>query len=365
MPKPFTVNITNEFYLAIAKRGIHSFLMLGVVKDDGSHQLLARVGKSNNLDPDFNYPCKMAPKIFCGNGSIAVLNDEGIFRPQNTRSLISYQAYSLSLEQVIEFLSLIYEIEKQQLENPIIRALWNKHRTEKDRIECYIPTVDKEQQKINFEFKSLKAWVDGVDSKNKHPNSNNLSKDAQTLHSSNTCRTTALRILESVLGFKTSVSEFFYIAPKYRTTLLAGQPLSNRFYILPPPPEAFSETLTHSQLDVLQHLYQRLEVLPASKINDIKTLTKFEELKAMYIEIAGQPHLGATEVLTSILAHEAAHRKELYAVRSPNIISRFFSIKSTTEQMMTQLKQKLGREAAQQPPFVSCPPDHDGMPILK
>jgi hypothetical protein len=354
MPKSFVVNIKNEFYIAIANKGMHCFLMLGVVKDDGSHQLLARVGKSNNLDPDFYNHCRMMQKAICGSGTIAIISDEGIFKPKTKQIFISYQAYTISKEQAIEFLVLINDIEIQQLENPTVRASWNKYKTDENRIQCYIPTVDKAQQTINFEFKSLNSWANGISSKGKYHNRNNLFKDAQTLHTSNTCRTTALRILESVLGFKTGVSESFYIAPKYRTTLLAGQPLSSSFYILPPPPEAFFKTLSPSQLDVLQQLYKRLAVLPLSKINDIKTRAKFMELKAMYLDIAGYCNLSAVDVLVSILAHEAAHRKELYAVRSPNIISRFFSIKSTTEHMLTQLKQKLSHEAGPQSSFVSC-----------
>ncbi len=74
MTEPLILAKDSEFFLSIAKQGIHSFMMLGVV-NDGAPQLLARVGKTNDIDPDFGRQGTMLQKAL-GDGTLARLAKE-------------------------------------------------------------------------------------------------------------------------------------------------------------------------------------------------------------------------------------------------------------------------------------------------
>ena len=340
MPLNFTVGSDNEYFLAIAKQGIHSFMMLGVIKDDGSPQLLARVGKTNWIDPDASSGLKMTAKS-CGKGTLAMIGDEGITRKKDHNVAVNYQAYTISLEQMKGFLSLIKEIEAKQLHNSRINnALINA--SEEDRsISCYAPILGDKTRSVPFEYKKLQEWTEAPKDRIKYPTSETIATHAQTLSATNTCRTTSLNVVECVLGFKTDISKYFFVAPKFQTTLSAGQPLKETFYILPAPPIACTNQLTKQQTYVLNKLYKRLEEIPKSHPGDPKTKEKFDQLKTIYKQIAGENNLNANTLLTKIIEHEALNSKTLFTKRSPNFLSRLFSMSSTTERLFKQMKTEL------------------------
>jgi hypothetical protein len=342
MPDDFNVSTKNDFYIAIAKQGIHSFIMLGVTLDDGSHRLIARVGKTDNLDPDFGNPLKMALKE-AQSIALTRLASEGISRPLNREQpIIHYQAYAINFQQAQQCLELLHEIERTQLENDALNAALNKLKHEEHkRIFCYIPTA--EGDKITFKYKKLEdAFKESPRSSS--PKVAEIAMGAQQLNLSNTCRTTALSILEEILGFKTQVSTSFLVAPRYRTTLVAGQPHEQTFYILPLPPTAYPD-VNKRQVAILTKLYQRLEAIPLAQGSDLKTKNKFEQLKKLYVKIAGENTLDAGTLLTKIKEHEAIASVHLYARRSSNWFTRFFNVPTTTEQVLSTIKTSLENEA--------------------
>ena len=90
------VNKSDEFFISVTKQGIHNFIMLGVM-NKGAPKLLARVGKTDNIDPDFKEVIKMLRKAV-GQGTLARLADEGISRPLKNTVDITYQAYAVNFE---------------------------------------------------------------------------------------------------------------------------------------------------------------------------------------------------------------------------------------------------------------------------
>jgi hypothetical protein len=314
--KDLELSINDQYFLAIGKQKEHSFMMLGVMHH-GEPTLLARVGKQRvgGASPQENSETtriKILPRY------IGQITSEGLKRKSDTRTQIHYQAYDVSYQQVTEFLKLIATIEKNQFADAHIRnAIINEVRSqvinsnkaklknyqnqlliarrtgiykqdklkeieeqinyhqreidaandidaskniilENESISCYFPESSSSSEQITFKYGKLYQAISSESSKLLVEK---LSKQAQELHINNTCRTTALNIVEKILGFKTNISPNFFIAPNYKTTLIEGQPDKESFYILPPPPEAYNINETDKKA-WLRILYDRLNETP-------------------------------------------------------------------------------------------------------
>ena len=340
----FQCSKQSEFFISIAKQGIHSFLMLGVVKNE-SPKLIARLGKTNDIDPDHSSTIKAAKKIV-GDGSLARLADEDILRQKHDKAQISYQAYTINYEQLKEFLRLVAEIERKQLENDAIRdgiiRVYTHEGIENKAIRCYVPVHEEtESDEVTFEYKKLSEYhIAELHSKQAFK----LAKEAQQIQLNNTCRDTSINLVEAILGFATNVSRHFFVSPDYKTTLKGGQPDRNTFYVLPPPPTVFKEHLTEKQSIILSKLYERMKEIPKSHLDDPKTRVKFEALKTAYKEITGENKLSVRELLNKISDYEEKNKSALFDKRSPNFLSRFFALPSTTETMFKEMKKELQQE---------------------
>ncbi|WP_133127876.1 hypothetical protein [Legionella nagasakiensis] len=338
MPSDLSVRRDSEFFISIAKQGIHSFLMLGVVGEDGSPQLLARVGKTNDIDPDFASQVTMARKAIASQ-TMARLADEGIARGKDHKADVNYKAYAINYEQFKQFLELIGDIEKRQLANPAIRDA--VERESNSRIECYVPKEgEADSDRITLIYRTLESAGYHRDP-SAEPSA--TVTGAQSLHVSNTCRTTALNILESILGFKTNVSRYFFIEPDYKSKLRAGQPDKDSFYILPPPPNTCPD-LSAQQQYVLEKLYARLEKIPKIKPEDPETRKKFDKLKDLYKSLVGENRLSASDLLVKINEHERINKEVLHKKRDPNFFSRLFSTSTSTEKMYKEMRRHLELE---------------------
>lgn len=357
----------SEFFVSLGKQGEHSFLMLGVLTTDGP-KLLARVGKTFDIDPDMNHNL-VATKKFIGEGAMARLKDEGIVRKQDHTAKFTYQAYSINLEQVKEFLTLIAEIEEKQLSDPTIKlAIVNvgKHNEayeqnknkpkneemkpdqvseqtalEKEAIRSYVPFEETDTH-VTFKYQKVKDWNADQPEKT-HSEDQELIARAQKLHARNTCRTTSLNIFERILGFATDISKQFFISPKYKATLAAGQPNAN-FYVLPAPPNTATKDLSPAERYTLEKLYKNLEKIPQSNPEAPATRAKFESLKELYKGLAGENRLSVGELLDKIEQHEQQNAEALHTKRNPNRFSELIGLKSNTEKMFNEVKAKLGKE---------------------
>ncbi|MBL7480620.1 hypothetical protein [Legionella bononiensis] len=338
----------DEYFVAIGKQGIHSFMMLGVMKD-GSPKLLTRVGKQNDVGPD-SQMTKIVESL--GDGTLSRLVDEGISRKPDSVRPMSYQAYSINYDQAKDFMGLISDVEKKQIANPNIKKgmmdLYNAGTSEttvihKEAIRSYVPTQE-EGDNVTFEWKKLNECDFSSTVKNKDKDKDKISEGVQHIQVSNTCRTTALNIVEAILGFTTDISKYFFVSPKYETTLVGGQPNKDSFYILPPPPTVNKEHFSAQQLDTLNKLYKRLEEIPKLNPDSKETHDKFEALKSTYKDIMGENNLSANDLLKKVLEHEKSHSEALYTKREPNFFSRLFSIESSTEQLFKDFKKNFQNE---------------------
>lgn len=362
--KEFTVPIDSEFFISLAKVEEHSFLMLGVISSNGP-KLLARVGKTFDIDPDVDASFAIGKKLL-GNGLISRIKDEGVTRKEGHIVAITYQAYSISYEQTKDFLASIADIESRQLRVPMIRtsiirvgkdkAAFTKNKSNNEPILSDTITdheaLDNEAMRgflpanetpthIQFSLQKLQDW------RAAHPEPTSSEPDAfadtQTLQMSNTCRTTSKNLLEKILGFSTDISKYFFISPKFKCNLQAGQPDLN-FYILPEPPNAVTSKVTTQQTYVLEKIYSRMEKIIQKDSDNPKTRTKFDSLKLLYRQIAGENQIQAGALLDKILQHEQSHKKVLYDRRNPTFFNKLLDVNSATENTFNQLKKKLVKD---------------------
>lgn len=329
-----TLNKKDEYFLSIAKQGIHSFMMLGVVKD-GQPKLLARVAKNDDINPT-----SLRKNVFLGE--LSRLADEGISRDENHIADINYQAYAINYEQVKEFLGMIAEIEQRQLKNQeVIEGIKRKYGSngiENKAIECFVP-VKTNGDVVTFRLKKLKECEFLITGEIKAKTNSEIASGVQQIHLNNTCRTSSKNIVEAILGFVTDVSSYFFIAPKHQSKLIAGQPAKESFYILPPPPNCAN--VSKEQESVLKKIYKRLEEIPKLNPESPETRKKFDALKSMYKDIAGENHLSAKALFGKILEHEDKNQNSLFEKRSPNFLSKLFSLSSSTKRMFDDMEKGL------------------------
>jgi hypothetical protein len=230
MANPMTIEKDSEFFISIAKSGVHSFLMLGVMKN-GNPELLAKVGKSNLIDKDFGTSCAQQFTMFgkaVGTRTEALLVDEGLGDDQDLT--ISYQAYSINYKQYLECLAMIRDIQKDQLEHYKGRAQpvgeyrklsYPEKGVRKLRagIWCYVPkSEDIPSGKITLDLDTVDTF--SPESTNKDEQSRqSIIQGAKEIKALNTCRTTARSILNYILGYSPNIPALFAIGLSYKTKL--------------------------------------------------------------------------------------------------------------------------------------------------
>lgn len=347
----FKVKKGNEFFISVAKKGIHSFMMLGVIDNGSSPRMLARVGKTNYIDADANNPLIMATKAL-GDGALAMLADEGVVRRTNYSENIEYSAYSINYEQAKEFLGLIAQIEKKQKEDAGIKAAILNHTypggnlvgvsegkaLKKAAIKAYVPNEIEGSNEVEFQYKALSECnFSTPDEKKLTP----LEKGANRIQLKNTCRSTALNIVEAILGFTTNVSKVFFISPDYKSKLKGGNPDKQSFYILPPPPIVKKGEFSAPQYAMLEKMHKRLENIPKLNPDDPKTRAKFDALKKTYNSVFGENTLSATALLVKLNEHVRKEKGALFGKRSQNLVSKALGLTSSTERMLVDMKKTL------------------------
>jgi hypothetical protein len=305
--------------------------------------LLARVGKTDDITPVISSSSSFSEiKKNILSGNLARLADEGVSRRNGHVANITYQAYAINYEQVKECLGMISEIEQRQLKNPEvlegIKRKYGPNEIENKAIQCFVP-VKTNNDTIVFNLMKLKECEFLTTEEIKAKTSSEISFGVQQIHLNNTCRTSSKNIIEAILGFATDVSSYFFIAPKHQSKLIAGQPAKESFYILPPPPNCAN--VSKDQEAVLKKVYKRLEEIPTLNPESPDTRKKFDALKSMYKDIAGENHLSAKALFGKILEHEDKNQNSLFEKRSPNFLSRLFSLSSSTKRMFDDMEKGL------------------------
>ncbi len=142
----------------------------------------------------------------------------------------------------------------------------------------------------------------------------------------------------------------------FSTTLVSGSPAKDRsFYILPLPPTAFEPSKLASAIDntlfrkkrtLLNTLFHRMEKLITLEPDNPATLKKFDDLKALYNQIAGTCHLSSQALLKAIQDWRQQHPeiKQLRKTYWFDSLLNFFGQRrhSATEKMFDTVEKMLG-----------------------
>lgn len=357
MPDPITVDKKSEFFITLGKEGIHSFIMLGVMVNEKPTPL-ARVGKGNLIDQNFGMSLKnqltMLKKNLV-NHTDASLVDEGLTAGHD----ISYQAYSITYEQYQEFLVLTKEIHDHQLEHYKDRIVEHQDDAEYEDlpypekgvrkltngIRCYIPAHE-ESGKITFQYQKLNTYTKTPKSPTSAASTRQeLIDGANSLHVSNTCRTTARSLVNYILGYTPQIPTLFAIGLNYKTELVGGVPTANTFYILPVPPKAFD--VNPAQMKALEELYKRLENVPKTDPSSPTTKAKFDALKKLYKELSGEPTLPLVELLDKVTLHRTEHNALFDAHRGKGLVTDFLKavgMKTGTQKAFDRMEAEIKKE---------------------
>lgn len=340
--------------MAIANKNGHSFLLLGVIDENGIAKTLARIGKRTDIDKDSeNFYMHVKP-IF--QKTDARVTNEAMNRKKSES--ISYQAYNISLEQYKQFLEMIAQIEDDLKSHYKNKGDSVDHKAKEDLdagIMCYVPD-DQPGDKVTFSFKEIagltpeytKSEEDEWENVVIKPDLNvvSLSNETNHLTLSNNCRTFARSIMEQIIGVGKKISGFFLSDLNYRTKLVNSQPDNQTFYVLPPLP-ACSENASDTKVRfILEKLYAKLENIPKMESSSEKTRKKFDAIKSLYKKIAGnfnQPT--AEQLLTEIQKHYEDNKNSLQSHRK-NGLAQFFGLATDTEKLFKHVIKTLEKDKA-------------------
>ncbi|MCL9682692.1 hypothetical protein [Legionella maioricensis] len=315
----------DHFFIAICKQGKHSFLMLGIYDQNQVTQLLCRVGKF------FDVPQNPKDRGYCDtnrrlcnalfSSSRAKIMDERLSRETKGEIPISYQAYDLSYQHYLEF---IQHLESLQ--------------TDDNKYKCYKPIAEK-QGKVHLKLTRELIFTPQT-------NSGDIADSASEVSINNTCRHTAIKLIEEVQHTPISslVSSSFLRDLPYQTRLDYGQPSAELpFYVLPPSPAAYPD-LSEEKRSVMTKLYARMERVLLIDPHSVKTQNKFQCLKDLYTEITGpQKDLTLDELLFSIQSWKQANESILNGLREKYFWDYFFTRQSATSRLITEIEQDLER----------------------
>lgn len=311
-----TLNLkTTRFFIAISKIGKHSFLMLGTYDRNNMGQLLCRVGKAGIPDRESN-PCSVMCNVFFSKVG-SKLADEGITRSQQASKEINYQAYDITYDQYLKFVQILEEMQ-----------------TDKNKFQCYKP-ISQDGDNVVLKYTSTRTLPH---------RENPTDLKINELNINNTCRHTAIKLVEETQGSPVSslVSERFYIDLPYQTNLVYGKPSSEiPFYVLPVSPAAFPD-LTIEKKSLLNKLYLQMEHMLLIEPNSIPTQNKFNCLKDLYLDILGpQKDLSLDDLLSSILLWKKTNEPTLSVLRKTFFWDSFITRQSATMQLIDDIEHDL------------------------
>lgn len=313
---------TDRFFIAIAKTDVHSFVFFGVYNQFKVNNLLSRVGKVFYSKEKDEYCWDELVRVFqlLFSGLRAQLMDEGIFRRGRSQGAINYQAYDIHYEQYLEYLAILSNLS-----------------TEDNVFRCYLPHEESDEQ-ITLKFGIVSPEI------RSHVNAGKIQVSVANLDTGNTCRHSAIELLETVRKepVTASVSKYFFFDLPYKTEFEYGHPSDSvPFYVLPMPPSVYVG-LGDMKENILKKLYARMERIPRIAPKSQATMNKFSQLKELYTDIAGaEQDLSLQQLLTHIQSWKNSHLDLLDSLREKYIWDFFFKRTSATMSLINEIESEL------------------------
>gem|GEM_PF-4880684 len=346
-PHPITVDKNSRFFIALCKdeNSSHSFICLGVElsNEQGrfSNKILCGFGKVIKMNkPTESFIGKLQNIIFYLYSLFTTfpgyLHNEQIFTfdenwqqrkindeiPASWKAVhmdLSYQAYSLSYQNYLQFLAYL------QQKQPGLRA--------------YIPDFNSENDnKITLKWNAISAF--DTESKDINYNSIGKAEDYNKISINDSCRQSAIHLTRQACQSERvarKVSSFYWNNLSLKTWLFEGHlgDIYNKLLILPPRPEMYT-CMTAKKLAVITKIYNRLEDMILIKENNEKeqaTLKKFEVIRALYEKITKDEKQDLSSFFQEISACFNDHKEIIKKHRRYD----FFGTETSTEKMFNEL----------------------------
>lgn len=302
------VDKKSEFFIALGKTGIHSFVMLGVMQA-GEPKLLARVGKTILVDKD---PCKAIAKALFGYTD-SELENESLTLWNN----ISYSAYAINYAHYQQFMKLTSLAQGSR------------------GLKCY-QTVREDDDTYVMSFDLLAQ----TELANASEREQAIVQRTKNLHVTNTCRNTAIDLVEYTQGTQLSgnVSHTFFRDLPLSAVFNSGKP-DRHFYVLPLPPAAHEAD--QEKMVILTKIYKRMEQLLQKDPYGQNTIEKFKALKMLYQQQAGVPNGNIVDALNSIKQWKADHKAVISQLRDQSFFGKLFVSQSSTSAMADDIESSL------------------------
>lgn len=315
----------DTFFISINKSGAHTFIMLGVYDQHKVKHLLGRVGKVAIPDGYYDFAlCDdvqfMLQALF--TEAKARLVDEGIARRSLTLRAINYQAYDITYAQYINFIHVL-----EALQTPV------------NKFTCYMPDYECGEG-VSLSYRN-------VDENLPQSKIDKIKESVAGLNIGNTCRHTAINLVEEVqqAPVSSSVSSIFFHNLPYETNLEYGKPSADiPFYVLPITPAAYPN-LAESKKWIVEKLYRRMEQMLLLDQHSQQTQDKFAQLKVLYKQIIGpQQQLSLGALLLSIQQWKQDNQANLAVLRKTYLWDFFCTRQSATMKTVQQIEDYLQHE---------------------
>ncbi len=325
---PISIDLDNtQFFIAIAKKKAHSFIMLGTYGQNKVQHLLCRVGKVFDLKRNADDTIPVS-SLFNALGDAAFssaaakIQDEGLSRKKQGHQSISYQAYDINFQQYLDFIRILESTQ-----------------TRLNSFECYKP-IGRQYNTIMLERTRHKIFKP-------RPLAGGLFAATNTISINNNCRHGAIKLVEETLHTSISplVSTNFFSELPYHTFLEFGVPSQNlAFYVLPPPPNAYT-SLNSEKKNAMEKLYKRMEQMVLLEPNSETTQEKFACLKDFYKQlVAEQQEPSLDKLLASIHSWKKEHYSLLSHLRKTYFWDDFITRKSATLTTIEEIERDLANE---------------------
>lgn len=309
-----TINKNSKFFIAMCKdvNTPHSFISLGV-EIDNKQVLLGSFGKVKTRDAS---NCCF---IF-GETAGRIMNERIFFTKKNKKiySEMTYKAWSLSLQQYMEFLAYMRNISMSQ---KTLSAL-----------EAYCP-ISETGTEITLKWQSVEEKM-LIDYAAEEPDNFD---DYQRIGIINTCRHAAIKLTKQashLTDLGQGISSIFTVNPPLTTRVVAGLmgARGEHIYILPLPPRSFPG-LCEKKLAIISKLYERLDTILLAEQNKKATVDKFEKIKALYESITSQEKASMSEIFNEINCWVDSNQQLISTHRQ----SHWISFPTATEKMFKKM----------------------------
>lgn len=145
-------------------------------------------------------------------------------------------------------------------------------------LSAYKLSEKKDSLTLHYEILSSNDYAEDNDLENQERLLNEITKIITPF---NNCRTAALDIATSILGFAPKISRNFLTKPPYQVSVEDKKINSHSFYILPQPPKLF-ENFSMRQREKLEIYYQHLRKIPKTNPTSEEVREEFDRSKRRY-----------------------------------------------------------------------------------